>query len=230
MTAITFAGERFLPEPRNTRGWPRNTRELEWALMIVRDGISRWGATKRIGVSEPTGTALYKRLLPFITHLQEKKNALAERAFDATVERVLREVSAIALADRVSYVRPVIIGGVRRFIGRPPDELTPMQRVAVLSWEEVVVKTDDEGEQVDFRYTLHDKQPAMSFLGKHLGMLSEKVLVEMMAKRSAANVQDYTHVPTEQLEEAIEQLTAIKERLKDSRAIESTAVVVASKD
>jgi hypothetical protein len=217
--------ERFLPEPRNTRGWPRNRRQLEWALHVVRDGMTYTDAAKLVYDtvhSSQVGSELAKRIAPFISFLQERKNAIAEREFGVTTERVLREVSAVALADKISFVRPVLIKGVARYIGKDPSQLTNVQRIAVHSWTETVIETDS-GSEIDYRYRLHGKQPALDFLGKHLGMLSEKLLVEMMARRSAANSADYTNVSTDDLNAAIDTLKQLREQLKNSKAIDLKA-------
>lgn len=227
---IMLGKERFLPEPRNTRGWPKNRRQLDWALLVVRDDMPRGAAARRVygeHVSDKHIFTLGRQLLPFMAHLQEVKNAIAERAFEVSTERILRESAAIALADRVTFSRAVTIKGRKRFIGKPPDELTQVQRISIREWSEHEVETDD-GTEIDFRYQLHGKQAAIEFIGKHLGMLSEKLLVEMVARRAAQNTTDYSNVPTPTIEDAIRQLTELKERLKDDHAIVGESMPVAS--
>lgn len=219
--ALVFADERYLPEPGNTRGWPLNRKQLDWALAVVRDGLSALAAAKLVygdRVSKRTPETLRIKLAPFLAHLQERKNALAEREFDASVERVLRESAAIALSDKLGYLRRVTINKLPRFIGKPPDQLTPMQRIAVHSHTEIEITTD-EGPDIDYRYRLYGKQAAIEFLGKHLGMTSEKLLIEMTNRRMAAQIPDYTNVSTQDLKDAIATMLAIQEKMRDSQAI-----------
>lgn len=216
-----LGNERFLPEPHNTRGWPRTRKQLDWALLVIRDGLTPYAASQKIFGGDASGR-LNRNLAPFLMYLRERKNALVAREFDATNERVLREVAAIGLADRISFTRPVMIDGLRYWIGKDPEDLTDMQRIAVHSWSAVKIETDD-GPMVDFRYRLLGKRAALEFLGKHLGMLSENMLLEMISKRSAATIEDYSKVPTADLQRAIDQLQSIKEQLKTARAIDSTA-------
>jgi hypothetical protein len=223
--ALMLGNERFLPEPHNTRGWPRTRKQLDWALLVVRDGLSWYGAARKIFSNDQTGNLLGRKLAPFLAYLQERKNALAEREFDATNDRVLREVAAIGLADRLSFARPVMINNLRHWIGKDPADLTDVQRIAVHSWTSKEIPTD-EGPQVDFRYRLHGKKAALEFLGKHLGMLSEHMLMEMISRRTANSIEDYSDVPTDQLALAIAKLEEIKDQLRTKNAIESTAEVV----
>lgn len=218
--------ELLLPEPNNTRGWPKNPRQQEVAIKIVRDGLSPFAAVKEVYGARYANSHGYKlahKLRPFIAFLQERKNALAEREFEASTERVLREISAIALSKLDTYKHKVFINGKARWIGKPPDELTDVQRIAVKGWTEVEVKTDG-GVEIDYRYELYDKDKALPVLMKHLGMLSETLLVDMMSRRQQSERVDYSNVPTEVLEESLVALNATLERLKDARAIESVAV------
>lgn len=222
--ALMLGNERFLPERGNTRGWPHNRRQLEFALCIVRDGLSPKAAYRKIYVgsnSDDSLNRLNRTLMPFLAYLQERKSALAEREFDVTNERLLREVSAVALANKVDYMRVVLVSGVRTFIGREPDTLTRMQQIAVSSWTAHPVETD-HGPEIDYRYHLHPKRHAVDFLGRHLGMLSEKLLVEMMGRRNAQQVEDYSKVSNDDLNSAIDTLKLLKQKLANSAAIDVT--------
>lgn len=225
-----LGNERFLPEPGNTRGWPRTRRQLEWALLVVRDGLPQSTAAKKVfgpGVSSRTPWELARNLRPFLLFLQEKKNALVEREFNVTTDRLLRESAAIALSDKTSYFRPVTIDGIERFIGKPPDELTDIQKIAVRSWSEAIVETDD-GKMVDYRYRLHDKQASIEFLGKHMGMLSEKLMIQIMNKRQQDEIPDYSNVSQEDLDRAKQRLLEVKEMLADAQAIPGEATELTS--
>jgi hypothetical protein len=209
------------PEPGNTRGWPRNARQVKFALLLVRDGLGSTEAYRVAFGKERDGLAarrLRAQLRPFLLFLQEQKNLVMEREFEVTIEKLVREAASIALADRTTYYMQTSIEGMPKFVGKPPDELTPIQRLAVKSWTETQVLTDD-GPLISYEYVLHDREHARQFLGKHLGMLSETLLVDMISRRQAAESLDLSHLPTEQLDKIQGQLEEIQEQLKDAGAI-----------
>lgn len=191
---------------RNTRGWPKNDRQARWAWLHVMDGLSAHAAALEAGYTPETAKAkshtLVKRLRPYLEHLQRLKNETADRQFEVTVERLLREVAAIGFADRISFVRRVQVKGQPHFIGIAPDLLTPMQRLAVRGWKETSVDTDD-GVEVNYDYELHDKMAALTFLGRHLGMLSDVMIVARQAQQRESRRPDYSDVPSAALEEAL---------------------------
>ncbi|KKK51869.1 hypothetical protein LCGC14_3110670, partial [marine sediment metagenome] len=133
---------------------------------------------------------LAAQLRPFFAFLQEKKNEVAAAHYDATTTRILHEMSAIGLQNVKDYIRMVKVNGVLRPIGRPINELTDPQALAVESWETEEIKTDD-GLALNFKYILHDKASALVNLGRHLGMFSEKLLLDLNMRQSQARSLDF---------------------------------------
>lgn len=200
-------------EPRNERGWPKTNRQLEWAYLHVVEGMSAYSAALKAGYSSDTAKAkshLLPRLLaPFIAHLQGHKNRVVESDLEVTVEHVLREAAAIALADVIGFKRVVRINGLERWIGKTPSDLTRTQRMAVHSWVEAEVVTDD-GVEIDYCYRLHNKEKALSFVGRHLGMFSETLILDARNTRDDVAFVDHSNVPDNVLASAIGAMEAVQ--------------------
>ena len=216
--------------PRNTRGWPRTKQQLTFALNVVQLSMRPHPAMIAAGYSKHTAHIkshkLAAQLRPFFTFLQEKKNEVAAAHYDATTTRILHEMSAIGLQNVKDYIRVVKVNGGIRLIGKPVTELTEPQALAVESWEIETIKTDD-GEELDYKYVLHDKASALVNLGKHLGMFSEKLMLDMNMRQSQARAIDFSALPQDKLETVIKLLEGIQEDAAKARAIEGESHEVA---
>ena len=105
-------------------------------------------------------------------------------------------------------------------------ELTNPQALAVESWTVQEVKTDD-GTELDYKYVLHDKHSALVNLGRHLGMFSEKLMLDLNMRQSQARAIDFSAMPQDELELVIKTLTEIQEKAAKARAIEGESHPVA---
>ena len=203
--------------------------QLDWALGHITEGLSVHAAALQAGYSEKTAKAVsYKltsTLAPFLGFLQEKKNALAERRYNATTTRVLDEITAMAFMNHADYVREVSIDEVPHLIGIPLTELTERQQLAVQSWKIVKISTDD-GPALDYQYVLADKAQNLFMLGKHLGMFNEKIMLELTHRQAMARRVRFSDLPTDKIEEIMETLKEFKELALNGQAIPGTAVEV----
>lgn len=216
-------------EPRNTRGWPRTQKQLDFAIRVVQYGDKPYTAMINSGYTKNTakveGHKLAAKLRPFLAYLQEKKNEVAAAHYDVTTDRILREMAAIGLQNVKDYIAVIHVNGIQRLIGKPVNELTDPQALAVSSWTTEEVKTDD-GVVLDYKYVLHDKHNALVNLGRHLGMFSEKLMLDLNMRQSQAKAIDYSAMPQNELEEVINILEDIQDRAKQARVIEGESEVV----
>ena len=221
--------EQIRAEPRNTRGWPKNKLQLDWALAHITEGLSVHAAALKAGYTAHTAQKhsheLPIKMAPFLGFLQEKKNALAERRYNATTTRVLDEITAMAFMNHADYVHEVAIDGIPHLIGKPLTELTDREQLAVQSWKIVKISTDD-GPALDYQYVLADKAQNLFMLGKHLGMFNEKIMLELTHRQALARRVKFSDLPTEKIEEIVETLKEFKELALNGKAIEGTATLV----
>lgn len=220
---MSMSAEVIQVEPRNTRGWPRTKLQLDFALNVVQFAMLPYPAMLDAGYSKKTSNVeshkLAKKLRPFIAFLQEKKNELAAAHYDVTTTRVLHEMSAIGLQNIKDYIRVVHVDGVIRLIGKPVNELTDPQALAVASWTTEEIETD-KGKQLDYKYILHDKHSALVNLGRHLGMFSERLMLDLNLRQSKAKSLDFSAMPQDELEQVIEVLKGIQKKAARARTIE----------
>lgn len=220
---VSVPAEAIEFEPHNTRGWPRTKQQLAFAINVIQLSMKPYPAMMAAGYSKNTSNVkshkLAAQLRPFFTFLQEKKNEVAATHYDATTTRILHEMSAIGLQNVKDYIRVVKVNKIPQLIGKPVTELTDAQALAVDSWEKEPIKTDD-GPDFDFRYVLHDKASALVNLGKHLGMFSEKLMLDMNMRQSQARAIDFSAMPQDKLESVIKLLEGIQEDAAKARAIE----------
>ena len=217
------AAEAIQVEPKNTRGWPRTKMQLDFALGVVQFAMKPHAAMIAAGYSKKTSNVsshkLAAKLRPFLAYLQEKKNEVAAAHYDATTTRILHEMSAIGLQNVKDYIRVVKINGTSRLVGRPLNELSDSQALAVASWLAEEIQTDD-GPDLDYKYVLHDKASALVNLGKHLGMFSEKLMLDLNMRQSQARSLDFSAMPQDELAAVINTLEKIRESAAKARAIE----------
>ena len=210
-------------EPRNTRGWPRTKLQLDFAINVVQHAMKPYPAMIDAGYSKTTSKIkshkLAANLRPFLAFLQEKKNEVAAAQYDVTTTRILHEMAAIGFQNVKDYVRVVKVNGGIRLIGRPVNELTNPQALAVDSWTTEEIETED-GKELDYRYVLHDKHSALVNLGRHLGMFSEKLMLDLNMRQSQARSLDFSSMPQDELEAVIQTLEAIQKKAARARAIE----------
>ncbi len=185
--------------------------------------MSPHAAMINAGFSEKTAKIksheLAKKLRPFMAFLQERKNEVASTHYDVTTDRILREMSAIGLQNVKDYIRVVKVNGVPQLVGKPVSDLTDPQALAVASWQKEPIETDD-GLDFDYKYVLHDKAHALVNLGKHLGMFSEKLMLDLNMRQSQAKALDFSAMPQDELEGVIKTLEGIQEKAAKARAIE----------
>jgi phage terminase small subunit len=123
-------------------------------------------------------------------YVQEYLNVLAEKARESAaieVADVIKSLAAIAFASPVDYIERDESGLYRR---KPPEALTPEQRLAVKEIRVRASKTDTEPDQFD--YVLHDKLKALTMLGRHLGVFDHA---------TASTPNPFMNLPQDQLEE-----------------------------
>lgn len=201
-------------EPRNTRGWPKTKQQLAWGKARIQKGLTAHGACLDVGYSvkyaQKKSHELERAMTPFLAYLQERKNEVAEKRYDATTERVLLEIASIAFSNPQDYVRSVVKDNVPILIGKPLNELDPEASLAVKSWNVERIETDD-GPALDYKYVLYNKRSALIDLGRHLGMFNERILLEMNLRHAHIHRIDYSSVPTDKLAEIIETLSKFKE-------------------
>jgi phage terminase small subunit len=221
--------EQIQVEPRNSRGWPKNQMQLDWALAHITEGLSIHAAALKAGYSAGTAQKVSYQMVdkmgPFLGFLQEKKNALAERRYNASTTRVLDEITAMAFMNHADYVHEVSIDGIPHLIGKPLTELTDREQLAVQSWKIVKISTDD-GPALDYQYVLADKAQNLFMLGKHLGMFNEKIMLELTHRQAMARRVRFSDLPTDKIEEIMETLKEFKELALNGKAIEGTATLV----
>lgn len=215
-------------EPRNRRGWPKTQQQLDFALLYVEEALPAIKAAMEVGYAEKTAKktahSLVKNMRPFIAYLQKRKNDVAEQRYDASTSRVLREMTALALANKATYLRKVIDSDdLPRWIGIPIDELSIDQQIAVESYNVEYVETKDGETVPDFQYKLYDKTHGVAMLGKHLGMFNEKIMLELSHKEAQSKLTKFSDLPTDQLLDIIDTLEDFKQMAKDAAAIDSTA-------
>jgi phage terminase small subunit len=203
--------------------------QLDWALAHITEGLSAHAAALKAGYTAHTAQKhshkLTTTMAPFLGFLQEKKNALAERRYNATTIRVLDEITAMAFMNHADYVHEVAIDGIPHLIGKPLTELTDREQLAVQSWKIVKISTD-AGPALDYQYVLADKAQNLFMLGKHLGMFNEKIMLELTHRQALARRVKFSDLPTEKIEEIVETLKEFKELALNGKAIEGTAVLV----
>ena len=220
---VSVTAEAIEVIPGNTKGWPRTKLQLDFALNVVQEVMNPHAAMIAAGYSKNSSKikshALAKNLRPFLAFLQEKKNEVAATHYDATTTRILHEMSAIGLQNIKDYIRVVKVKEVPQLIGRPVNELTDSQALAVASWEKQPIETDD-GPDFDYRYVLHDKASALVNLGRHLGMFSEKLMLDLNMRQSQARSLDFSAMPQDELELVIKTLEGIQHKAAKARAIE----------
>ena len=210
-------------EPQNTRGWPRTKMQLDFALGVVQQAMKPHAAMIAAGYTKKTSNVtshkLAAKLRPFLAYLQEKKNEVAAAHYDVTTDRVLREMAAIGLQNWKDYIVLVHVKEIPRLIGKPLDKLTDLQALAVESWTIDVIDAD-EGTVSDYRYVLHDKKMALVNLGRHLGMFSEKLMLDLNMRQSQARSLDFSAMPQDELAAVITTLEEIRKRAANARVIE----------
>lgn len=215
--------ERIEFEPRNTRGWPKNQMQLDWALYHIKDSMSGYAAAIRAGYAPQTANKksyqFTQQMKPFLAFLQERKNQQVERRYDVTTTRVLRSITAIAFSKHSDYVRRVTKDGLPYWVGKPVDELSEEAQLAVQSYEIHYIKTDNEGTVPDFKYTLYDRPQSQFALGKHLGMFNEKIMLELSHREAQAKRTKFSELPTETIQEIMSTLQAFKEMARNATAI-----------
>lgn len=220
---VSATAEAIQIEPRNTKGWPRTKQQLDFAILVIQQGMKPYPAAMKAGYSKKTAKVsshkLAKQLRPFFAFLQEKKNEVAANHYDATTSRILHEMSAIGLQNVKDYIRVVKVNKIPQLIGKSVTDLTDAQALAVESWEVESIKTDD-GPDFDYRYVLHDKASALVNLGKHLGMFSEKLMLDLNMRQSQARALDFSALPQDELEAVIKTLEGIQQKAAKARAIE----------
>jgi hypothetical protein len=197
--------------------------QLDFALNVVQKVMRPHAAMLAAGYSKSTSKIkshkLAANLRPFMAFLQEKKNEVAASHYDATTTRILHEMSAIGLQNVKDYIRVVKVNKVPHLVGRPVNELTDPQALAVASWVKEPIKTDD-GDDFDYKYVLHDKASALVNLGRHLGMFSERLMLDLNMRQSQARSLDFSAMPQDDLEMVIKTLEGIQEKAAKARAIE----------
>lgn len=220
---VSVTAEAIEVIPGNTKGWPRTKLQLDFALNVVQLAMKPHPAMIAAGYSKNTSKVkshkLAANLRPFFAFLQEKKNEVAAAHYDATTTRILHEMSAIGLQNIKDYIRLVKVKGIPRLVGKPVTDLTDPQALAVASWEVEPIETD-EGPDLDYKYVLHDKASALVNLGKHLGMFSEKLMLDLNMRQSQARSLDFSAMPQDELEMVIQTLEGIQKKAANARAIE----------
>lgn len=125
-------------------------------------------AAIRAGYSVKTATEQGARLLTNVNVSREieKLQAIQSRRTGITADRVIRELAKIAFVDPNRVIDPVD-GTVR-------DDASPEDRAAI---QGVKVKRSesDTGSSSENEVKLYDKTKALELLGKHLGLFSDKV-------------------------------------------------------
>lgn len=209
--------------PRNTQGWPRTKQQLDFALNVVQLAMKPHPAMLAAGYAKRTANQeshkLAAKLRPFLAFLQEKKNEQAAKHYEVTNTRILREMSAIGLQNVKDYITVVQINNLPRLIGKPVNELTDQQALAVESWEVVEMQGDD-GPVMDYQYVLHNKMQGLVNLGRHLGMFSEKLMLDLNMRQAQSESIDFSAMPQDELELVIKTLTEIQDNARKARAIE----------
>ena len=193
--------------PGNEEGWPRTQRQHSLCYCRVVEGMSTEEAALKAGYSANMARkrvpTLLKGLSPYCEHLQKFKNQVIEKKLELTAERVAQELAAIAFVNVLDYLKPVEVAGIRRFVGKAPDELTEAQARAVTRWRVEPIRSGDEV-IYNYRYEFYDKKGALTVLGRHLGMFDPRLIFE--ARTAKAPKVDLSKVPDEVLEKWMKEL------------------------
>jgi hypothetical protein len=185
---MSLSSDLIRVEPKNTRGWPKSTRELEWAKAHVLEGMSLGRAALKAGYSSSVASAktwkLKQRLAPFLAFLQELKTKSIVKDTGVTVQRIVDEMAPVAFSNLQDYfIATEDSHGRKIFVGKALDDLTREQAAAVRSFQAKLVQTK-HGEVYDFRYELYDKPAALTKLGEHMGMFQSELILEFRHRLS----------------------------------------------
>jgi Terminase small subunit len=205
-------------DPQNHRGWPKTARQLEWAHFHIMDALPAHDAALRAGYSASTAKAkshlLHRRLQPFLSHLQARKNDAIRAQFQVTTEKLTYAFATIALSNVSDYYRPVQLkNGARRLVGKPLDELTPEQAFAVKSWT-IVERDGQVGTIVDYQYVFYDRMKALHALAKHMGLFNQQLQIRIRDENASRTDVDLSRVPSDVLHEAIETLNGVNRKIR----------------
>jgi hypothetical protein len=135
-----------------------------------------------------------------------------------TTERIVQSFAAIALSRICSYHKAVTLkDGIRRVVGKSPEELTADQEPAVKAWT-VVEHEGEAGTILDYQYVFHDPIKPLVALAKHLGLFNERLQVEGQHKRARGSRLDLSGVSNEVLEASLATMYRVREDLRLSAA------------
>lgn len=155
------------PKPRN---YPRSTADKRAAF--VREYLIDLNATQaaiRAGYAKNSAHVTASRLLTDAKVSAMLAEAMKKRAeaTDITAERVLKEIALLAFSNMADFAE----WNADRVTLKPSSE---MSEAATRCVAEVSQTITEAGGSVKFK--LHDKVSALEKLGKHLGILSEKMV------------------------------------------------------
>lgn len=149
--------------------------------------------------SESHGLQALKKYADYVEWLQQIRAVENAKKVALDQEGILSEMEKIAVANIQDYFtwreiqfkdgKKTVVKNIR--VWKDPGELTREQAAAV---KRVVLNAD--GHVTD--YILYDKDSNLFSLGRHLGMFSEKVILEHRHKHLHAKV-DLSKMPLEEL-------------------------------
>ncbi|MCR4300613.1 MAG: terminase small subunit [Sulfuricaulis sp.] len=166
---------------------PLNPRQQRFVDEYLKD-LNATQAAIRAGYSEATANQQGPRLLVHVgvqSAIAAGQRALSEQA-GVTVERIIRELAAIAFAN----LRDVVTWDGDALYLKPSAELDTASASAIKKVKQTRTitrgKNDFEQEREQREVELHDKQRALELLGRHFGMFREQVditLIESLAQQ-----------------------------------------------
>ena len=167
---------------------PLNSREQRFVAEYPVD-LNATQAAIRAGYSAKTAKQQGSRLLTRVdvaSALAGKQERL-ERRLEVTKERVINELARIAFADIRSVVQWRADG---QTAFTPTDELSKDETAAIEAFtvEKRVIpqKNDTPIEVTTYKVSMHSKIAALNALGKHLGLFTERIDINLVHTLAAS--------------------------------------------
>lgn len=190
-------------------GYPSNKRQQDFMVYHVVEKIHQIEAAIKAGYSKlyakKRATTLYNSMLPYAAELQDHKSEFVAERLDVTIDRIADELACIGFVNPKDYINVRNIAGDLYIFGKPINELTDTQARAIQSWSVEEVEISKKKYQ-DYRYIFYDKRGALRDMGQHLGMYTERMILE--ARVTQVETINLKGVPDSELEFWMERMKA----------------------
>lgn len=166
---------------KKREGYPSNKRQSDFMVFVVVEGMGKPEAALKAGYSESFAQKraghLYNTMQAYALELHEHNREVVAERHGLSIDRITDELAAIGFVNPKDYIVLRNIDGQLFLFGKPLNELTDEQARAIESWE---VKSHKIGNKyyADYRYKFYDKRGALRDMGQHLGMYTERMILE----------------------------------------------------